>query len=259
MHVRDTLETTLSAGNCLVAFVTAGDPSLDDLPSIVSAIVEGGADVVEIGLPFSDPIADGPVIQASSQRALDRGVTTPDIIEAISRIDVPAPLVVMGYTNTAMQFGFDEFAAEARRAGVSGVILSDLIPEESEDWIAAAKAAHLDLVFLAAPTSTDERLRRIAAAASGFIYCVSRTGVTGSEIGDYARTREFVARMRNFTELPLCVGFGISTPEQVRSVLEIADGAVVGSYLVDLIAREWQRRSGREMLVSCVRQLKAAL
>lgn len=258
MQTRKNLEDALTGRKSLICFVTAGDPSLDQLPAIIDALTEGGADVIEVGIPFSDPIADGPTIQASSQRALERGVTPREIFNTLCSVRADVPLVAMGYTNTAMRPGYDTFAKSAAAMGISGVILSDLAPDDSSEWRKAAAAQGIDTVFLAAPTSTDARLAAIAAVSSGFVYCVSRTGVTGADTSaapDVART---VARIRNYTNLPICVGFGISEPTHVRMVWEVADGAVVGSYIVDFLHQHWKNGDGRDALVEMIKRLKAA-
>lgn len=242
----------------LVLFVTAGDPTLEDLPAILETLVEAGADVVEIGLPFSDPIADGPTIQASSQRALERGATPGKVLEALAAIQSPSPRVLMGYYNPVLRRGLDAFAAAASAAGVSGTIISDLTPEESDPWREASRRHGLDTIFLAAPTSTEERLQRACAKATGFVYAVSRTGVTGAGNQVPADVGALVRRVRAHTGTPVCVGFGISTPDHVRAVCEEADGAVVGSWLVDLLAREWDGGRGRQKVRAAVAALKAA-
>jgi tryptophan synthase alpha chain len=241
----------------LVLFVTAGDPSLGALPGILEALAEGGADVIEVGVPFSDPIADGPVIQASSQRALERGVTFGGVLDAVRGFDA-APVLLMGYYNTLYRRGLAESAGALKDAGVCGTIVSDLIPEEAGDWIRASESAKLDNVFLAAPTSTDGRLRAVAEASSGFVYAVSRTGVTGAASSVPDEVSSLVSRLKGFTSLPVCVGFGISSPAHVASVCSVADGAVVGSWLVDWLAKYWDDGAGRADLVEQVRALKAA-
>lgn len=165
----------------LVAYVTAGDPELDQLPAILLALQEGGADIIEVGIPFSDPIGDGPTIQASSQRALDRGVTPDKIFETLAKVELRVPLVFMCYCNTVMRTGVQNFAERSRKVRVQGVILVDGIPEVIEPWTQEIRGSGLDIIYLAAPTSTDQRLAVIAGQASGFIYVVSRTGVTGAE------------------------------------------------------------------------------
>lgn len=241
-----------------VAYVTAGDPSLEDLPAIIDALIEAKVDVIEIGMPFSDPIADGPTIQASTQRALDRGVTPRAVLEAVSRCPKDVPLVMMGYTNPVHRWGYAAFARDAAAAGLNGTILSDLTPEEAGPWIKASRAAGLDTIFLAAPTSTDARLDAVCGVSSGFVYAVSRTGVTGAASQAPPEVQDLVRRVKARTELPVCVGFGISHPEHVRMVCEVADGAVVGSWLVDLLASTWNEGKGRAQVVERVAELKAA-
>jgi tryptophan synthase alpha chain len=258
MQTRSTLSSALKDRKSLICFVTAGDPPLDQLPAIIDALTEGGTDVIEVGIPFSDPIADGPTIQASSQRALDRGVTTRDIFNTLSSVRSTVPLVAMGYTNTAMRLGYERFAECAAAAGISGVILSDLAPDDSFEWRKAAAAQGIDTIFLAAPTSTDARLQAIAAASTGFVYCVSRTGVTGAGSSSRPEITQTVERIRRHTHLPICVGFGIAEPEHVRMVWENADGAVIGSAIVDFLQRHWKNGDGRQALVSMIKRLKEA-
>jgi tryptophan synthase alpha chain len=242
----------------LVLFVTAGDPSLDDLPDILSALEEGGADIIEVGIPFSDPIADGPIIQASSQRALDNGVTPNAVLDKLASASVSVPLIAMGYYNSALRLGLSSFTRRLADAGVSGSITTDITPEEAEDWKTACSAAGLDTIFLAAPTSTDDRLDRVCRASTGFVYAVSRTGVTGSSVSVPPEVADLVKRVKARTDLPVCVGFGISTPEHVRMVCQVADGAVIGSWLVDYLAKNWNGGKGRAELVAKIRALKAA-
>jgi tryptophan synthase alpha chain len=242
----------------LVTFMTAGDPTLGDLPDILHTLIEGGADVIEVGIPFSDPIADGPVIQASSHRALQRGATPLAILEVLSQVACRVPIVLMGYVNPMLRIELGRFAMRAAEAGASGVIVSDLTPEESGPWLDAARAHSLDTIFLAAPTSTDARLDAVCRASSGFVYAVSRTGVTGSETAASEEARDLCARLRARTELPICVGFGISEPSQVAEVSEYADGVIVGSALVDLLARRWEGGKGAAEIRSRVSLLKAA-
>ncbi len=242
----------------LVTFVTAGDPSLDQLPAILDTLCEAGSDIIELGIPFSDPIADGPTIQASSQRALDRGVRPMAVLEALSRWQNPgAPIVLMGYYNPVLHAGIERFAQAIRDAGASGTIISDLTPEESDAWIATSEACELDHIYLAAPTSTEARLAMVAKCSSGFLYAVSRTGVTGvgSKFSD--QVGDLVLRCKAHTNIPICVGFGISKPEHVHAVCEQADGAVVGSSLVDLLASEWASGRGASTIREFVRGLKA--
>ena len=229
----------LKAANegALVLFLTAGDPSVQHTADLVVLLAEAGADIIELGIPYSDPLADGPSIQASSQRALDRGVTPPRVLEMVRQVrersDVP--LALMTSYNLALQCGLNAFARDAHDAGADGTILTDLPPEEAAHWKAASEAAGLDTIFLVAPTSTPARIQTIVQSASGFVYCVSRTGVTGARGEMAAELAEFLAGVRAKTDKPLCVGFGISTPQHVREVIGMADGAVIGSALVDFL------------------------
>ncbi len=251
-------ELKQSGGKALVAFVTAGDPDINQLPNILKALEEAGTDLIEVGIPFSDPIADGPTIQASSQRALDKGVKVSQIFDAIKKSGLSVPVIYMGYTNIAMRMGLERFAGLVKDSGADGVLLSDLTPEEAGRWKECAKNAGLDTVFLVAPTSTDERIRLACEMASGFVYCVSRTGVTGAESAVPAEVSELVRRVKEHTKLPICVGFGISKPDQVRMVCSIADGAVVGSYFVNFLHERWQSGEGKDEFVRVVKELKDA-
>ncbi|MDR3689041.1 MAG: tryptophan synthase subunit alpha [Fimbriimonas sp.] len=240
----------------LILFLTAGDQPLDELPAILEALVEGGADAIEIGIPFSDPFGEGPTIQASSQRALDRGVTAHQILAEAAKASAGVPLVTMGYYNPILRFGLSDFATASRDAGISGTIVSDLVPDEADDWCAACGQVGIDTIFLVAPTSTESRIDEVCARATGFVYAVSRTGVTGAENSVPTDVKALVQRIQAKTSQPVCVGFGISTPEHVRMVCEVADGAVVGSFLVNLLHREWNGGEGREKIVEAVRSLK---
>jgi tryptophan synthase alpha chain len=217
-----------------VAFLTAGDPSLDRSVSAANELDAAGADVLELGVPFSDPLADGPVIQRSSERALGRGVTLRPVLELAHRIRERSelPLLLFSYFNPLLQHGLERLAGEAKDAGVDGVLVTDLPPEEAGDWLSAARHADLDTVFLASPTSPPERLRRVAEASRGFVYAVSRMGVTGERQSLSAEARPLVARLRALTQVPIALGFGLGNPEQVKEAAEVADGVVVGSALV---------------------------
>jgi tryptophan synthase alpha chain len=217
-----------------VAFLTAGDPSLERTLSAALELEQAGVDVLELGVPFSDPLADGPVIQRSSERALSRGVTLARVLDVVREIRNASqlPLVLFSYLNPLLQRGLERVAKEAAQAGVDGVLVTDLPPEEGEAWIAAARAAELDTIFLASPTSPDERLRKVAEASRGFVYAISRTGVTGERQALSDEARPLVARLRALTSVPVALGFGISTPEQVKEAAAAADAVVVGSALV---------------------------
>ena len=217
-----------------VAFLTAGDPSLERTVEIACGLEAAGVDVLELGVPFSDPLADGPVIQRASDRALKRGVRLDDVLAAVRGIrrHSQLPVVLFSYANPLMRYGLKRLAADAAEAGVDGVLVTDLPPEEAGDWIESARRVDLDTIFLAAPTSPDERLRRIAEASRGFVYAVSRTGVTGERDALSEDGAALVRRLRAVTRTPIALGFGVSTPEQVRAAAEVADGVVVGSAIV---------------------------
>lgn len=219
-------------------FVTMGFPELDTTTELVPALAEAGADLFELGVPFSDPIAEGPTIQKSSFRALENGVTIDKCFEMARRIreKTDAPILFMGYFNPVFAYGVEKYAAACAACGVDGLIIPDLPPEEAADLQAACRKAGLDLVSMVAPTSTDERIKAAVAHASGFIYCVSLAGVTGarSSLPDYLP--EFLGRVRAQTDLPLVLGFGISKPEHFAAVRGLVDGVIVGSALVDVLA-----------------------
>jgi len=217
-----------------VAFITAGDPSLDRTVEAALAFDDAGVDVLELGVPFSDPLADGPVIQRASDRALRAGTRLVDVLEAVRRIRARCdlPLLLFSYFNPLLRYGLDALARDAIAAGADGVLVTDLPPEEADGWIAVARGSGLDTVFLAAPTSPDERLRKVAAASRGFVYAVSRTGVTGERDAISGEALPLVRRIQALTREPVVLGFGLSTPEQVRAAAEVADGVVVGSALV---------------------------
>jgi tryptophan synthase alpha chain len=251
---------TLRAQNekALVLFLTAGDQPLSELPAVVEALIEGGADVIEIGIPFSDPFGEGPTIQASSQRALDSGVNSRSILNALAAIPKPIPIATMGYYNPILRFGLREFAQASRDAGLAGTIVSDLVPDEADAWDAACEAAGIETIFLVAPTSTQHRIEEVARRSTGFVYAVSRTGVTGAERAVPPEVQDLVRKVKQLTDKPVCVGFGLSKPEHVRMVCEVADGAVVGSSLVNLLHNEWRGGAGRQTIVEAVRELKEA-
>jgi tryptophan synthase alpha chain len=220
-----------------IAYITAGDPAPQATASLVHALERGGADLIELGLPFSDPIADGPVIQRASDRALRAGMTLPRLLESVREIrrSSEIPLLLFSYLNPLLRYGFDRLAHDAAATGIDGVLLTDLSVEEAAEPVRQLRRHGLDSVFLAAPTSTDHRLRLVAEHSSGFVYLVSRTGVTGEQQTVSDSARPLIERMRRWTDLPLAVGFGVSTTAQVREVASIADGVVVGSALVRYI------------------------
>jgi len=222
----------------LVCFLTSGDPDFAVTVKLVTEIARCGADIVELGVPFSDPLADGPSIQASSFRALERGATVRAVFENLRQIRTTCdvPIVLMTYYNPVHKYGLEAFAADAADAGADGVILTDLPPEEAGDWKKAADEAGLATIFLLAPTSTKERIELAAKFGTGFIYCVSRTGVTGARDTMPAELESLVETIKKASALPVVVGFGVSKPEHVSFVTQFADGAVVGSALVNVIA-----------------------
>jgi tryptophan synthase alpha chain len=223
----------------IVAYITAGDPSLDATLQFVLALAEAGADVIELGVPFSDPLADGPTIQRASERALKSGATLHGVIDLVGEIrkSSEVPLVLFSYYNPILQMGLDKFSSAAAKAGADGVLATDLTPEESTEYRNILRAHHLDTIFLAAPTSDDERLAKIAAVSSGFLYLISRTGVTGAKDTLAEDLPALLRRVRNSTLLPIAVGFGISQPGHVSVLGGLADAAVVGSALVAEIER----------------------
>jgi tryptophan synthase alpha chain len=244
----------------LVAYVTAGDPSLEASERIVLAAAEAGADVIELGVPFSDPLADGPVIQRASERALAAGATLGGVLELAARVRRASevPLVIFSYFNPILQMGMEQFAERARQAGVDGVLVTDMTPEESAAYRAAMQAQRLDTIFLAAPTSTEERLQKIAEASSGFLYVISRTGVTGERGALPDDLPQVVRAVRRWTKLPIAVGFGISLPTHVSVLGGIADAAVVGSALVGEIERADSVDAAVQAVANRIRLLKDA-
>jgi tryptophan synthase alpha chain len=222
----------------LMPYAVGGYPDIESCSRILGAYREAGADLIEIGIPFSDPLADGPVIQAASTVALSRGVRPGNVLElAADAASKGARVVLLSYLNTILAFGPARFFSRCRESGVLGVVIPDLPVEEAAELQATARESLVDVILLVAPTSTEARLARIAAAASGFIYCVSTTGVTGARAALRADLPAFIARVRQHTDLPLAVGFGVSTIDQVAAVAAQADGVIIGSALVDMVAK----------------------
>ncbi|MGA9997409.1 MAG: tryptophan synthase subunit alpha, partial [Pyrinomonadaceae bacterium] len=217
-----------------IPFITAGDPDLESTRELLIELARAGATVIELGVPFSDPMADGPVIQRASERALLQGFGIEEILETVAdaQKELSVPIVLFSYFNPLLSFGMERLSVEAKRAGVDGVLVTDLVPEEAVEFSAKLRAEGLDMIFLVAPTSTDARLRMVAERASGFIYAVSRAGVTGARTEMSRDAERLVERVRKFSDLPVAVGFGISNAEQVADVWRYADAAVVGSALV---------------------------
>jgi tryptophan synthase alpha chain len=220
----------------LMPFVTAGYPTMEITEKTIHAIVEAGADLIEIGTPFSDPLADGTTVQRTSQTSLDNGTKLKDCIALVERVrnaGIDVPLMLMGYFNPVVKYGIDRYVADCAQAGVDGFIMPDLPIEESGRVRDAAHAKGIDLIYMAAPTTTDSRLAQIGELGSGFVYCVSVTGVTGARESLSASLGDYMSRVRSHTDLPLAVGFGISTPEHVAEVGKVADGAIVASAMIN--------------------------
>jgi len=248
----------------IVAYITAGDPSLDATLKFVLALAEAGADVIELGVPFSDPLADGPTIQRASERALKSGTTLAGVLDLVRRIrqsNPPGnevPLILFSYYNPVLQMGLEKFASAATAAGADGVLATDLTPEESDDYRSILAAHYLDTIFLGAPTSTDERLAKIAACSSGFLYLISRTGVTGAKDALPDDLPSLLRRARSVTHLPIAVGFGISLPGHVSVLGGLADAAVIGSALVSEIEKAPSIDAAASALAARIRPFKDA-
>lgn len=222
----------------LVVYLTAGDPDIETTRAIALAALDAGADVLELGVPFSDPLADGPVIQRASERAVARGTRLADVLALAADLRRQRPaagLVIFSYFNPVLRYGLERFCVDAAKAGVDGVLITDMIVEEAREYLEHMHRTGLAPIFLAAPTSTDQRLQAIAAASRGFVYAISRTGITGTQQTLAGDARELVTRLRKFTGLPIALGFGVSNAEHVATLGEFADAAVVGSAIVGLI------------------------
>lgn len=245
----------------LIAYITAGDPSPDRTPSLVAALERGGADLIELGVPFSDPIADGPVIQRGSDRALKAGTTVARVLQIAAEIrrHSEIPLLLFTYMNPVLRYGLDALARDAVAHGVDGCLLTDLSVEEAEPYVKAMRQAGLDTVFLAAPTSTARRLELVAQYSTGFVYVVSRTGVTGERSSVSESVAPLVSAMRKVTTLPLAVGFGISNADHVRQVGALADGVVVGTAVVRTVEENAASPELEARLEAFARELASGL
>jgi len=244
----------------LVVFAVAGHPTVEGFAASLGAVADAGADVIEVGIPFSDPLADGPVIQAASQQALRNEMTPEGVLDLVAsfRHTRQTPLVLMTCYNPICQYGVARFAEDCGTVGVDGVIVTDLPPEEAQEWVEAARANAVDTIFLLAPTSSPERMKKVADFATGFVYCVSRMGVTGARSEIPADLRDLVHRIRAHTPKPIAVGFGISRPEHVAQVCAMANGAVVGSALVSLMDRAGGQAELSHTVGRFVEELKLA-
>jgi tryptophan synthase alpha chain len=241
-RIKTRLDALRAAGRkALIPYMTAGDPYADATPEIMHALAAGGADVIELGVPFSDPMADGPVIQKAGERALARGITLGKVlamVRSFRRDDPTTPVVLMGYANPVERYGIEAFVADARDAGVDGVLVVDYPPEECEDFAAALRAAGLDPIFLLAPTSTEARMAQVGRIASGYVYYVSLKGVTGAGHLDTEAVAAMLPRIRAFVPLPLGVGFGIRDAATAQAVARVADAVVIGSRLVQILENQ---------------------
>ncbi len=260
-RIADTFNSLKTKGSkALITFITAGDPDLETTARLIPLLAESGADVIELGVPFSDPMADGPTIQLASERALLSGTTLEKILALVAdvRRTTQVPLVLMGYYNPVLQYGPERFVSDAAKAGVDGVLLVDLPPEEAYGFRDLAGAAGLNTIFLLTPTSDDDRMERVFSLGSGFLYYVSVTGVTGARRQVETSVAERVADIRKRTELPVVVGFGVSTPAQAGQLSLEADGVVVGSALVKLF-EEHRSPELEQKLAETVAALKNAM
>ncbi len=252
MTISQTFERLRSQDEiALIPYMTAGFPTLRKSIDHLETVARSGGDIIEVGIPFSDPVADGPTIQYASQVALENGVTLAKTLDALSHVDLGKPLVAMSYLNPLTAYGMERLFDDLRAARVTGLIIPDLPAEEADDWQASAEGAGIDLVFLIAPTSTSQRIKHIAERSQGFLYYVSITGITGARSALAKSLPDRLAEIRKVTDTPIAVGFGISTPEQVRSLRSYADAAVVGSRIIDAVRRE-------ENLFDLIKDLKAA-
>ncbi len=230
------LSKAFSKRKALITFITAGDPSLSVTEKLIYDLEKSGADIVELGIPFSDPLADGPVIQASHLRALKKNVSLADVFKLVSKVrkKTQIPICFMLSYNLILKYGLENFYEQAGKVGVDGMIVPDLPPEEAQ---VTSRESRVDNVFLVAPTSTDERIKLVAEKSSGFVYCISVTGITGKREKMAEDLQELVSRVRRYSKIPIAVGFGISKPSQASEVAKVADGVIVGSAIVDLIAK----------------------
>ena len=262
-RIQQTFNSLKAKGEkALIPYIMAGDPSLDVTESLVLTLAEGGADLIELGVPFSDPIADGPVIQPAAERALQSGTTLKKILSTVRslRTKTSVPIIFMAYYNTILAMGLEKFCAEAMSAGVDGLIVPDLPPEESDELYNATKTAGGPVViFLLAPTSTPQRRKEVIKRTHGFIYYVSLTGITGAQLPDLNQVKKNVQAIQKMAKKPVAVGFGIATPEQARNVANFSDGVIIGSALVRNIAKHHQDVAFLTDLKTLTKNLKTAI
>ncbi len=245
----------------LIVYLTAGDPSLDVTKKLILALEKAGVDIVEIGVPFSDPTADGPVIQAAAQRALKTGTTLEGVLRLVAEVrrSSEIPVLLFGYYNPVFAYGAEKFSKAAQKAGVDGILVVDLPPEEAQELRQYTDAAGIDFISLIAPTTDAERTRLIAARAAGFLYYISITGITGTAAPEIATIKKAVGRVRKITELPIAVGFGISEPQQAREIGQFADGVVIGSAIVRMIDENRNNPALLEIVAGYAGDIKQAL
>jgi tryptophan synthase alpha chain len=248
----------------LVIYLTVGDPDLKTTREIAQATIDAGADVLELGVPFSDPLADGPVIQRASERALANGTRLVDVLELARQLRAERPqvgLIIFSYYNPVLRYGLERFTKDAAAAGVDGVLITDMIVEEAGEYLQYMKSAGLAPIFLAAPTSPDERLKKIAEHSQGFVYAISRTGITGTQSSLASDAQEIATRLKRWTKLPVAVGFGISNASHVATVAEFADAAVIGSAIVQIIEKSTPAEAAAEVarFTKGLRQREAVL
>ncbi len=248
-------------GRALITYITAGFPSLKYTQDLVGILEESGADIIELGVPFSDPIADGPTIQRASEEALKNGVTLKNVLGLVERIrkKTDIPIVLMGYYNPFLAYGIEKFAEDAVKSGVDGIIIPDLPPEEAGNLVKYARREGLATIFLVAPTSTERRIKIISECTRGFLYYVSLTGVTGSREVLPEGIEENVRRIKGLTELPVCVGFGLSMPEQAKMLSKFADGVIVGSAIINIILENNGKRKALLKVSDFVKTMKEAM
>ncbi len=245
----------------LIPYITAGDPSFEATEEMIYSLEEGGADIIELGIPYSDPLADGPVLQKSAGRALSGGVKIRGIFALVEKVrkNTQIPLVFLTYYNCIYNYGIENFINDCNNTGVNGIIMPDLPPEESKCYKEKAHRRDIDTIYLLAPTSANERIKIVAASTSGFIYCVSLTATTGARDSLSSGLKDFISRVRKETELPLCVGFGISSPQQAKEVVSFADGVIVGSALVEQLEGLSQIDSFKNTARSYIQSIRKAM
>lgn len=246
-------------GKKLIGYMPAGYPTIEGAKAIIKAMVEGGVDAVEVGFPYSDPVMDGPTIQAAAEQSLANGTRASDVLETLEFASKLAPAVVMSYWNPIERYGVDRFAEDLAKAAGSGTITPDLTVEESDSWLVACKDKNVNSIYVVAPSSNDDRLKKVLSKCSGFVYAASLMGVTGARAEVSNAAESLVARIRKYTTLPVCVGLGVSTPEQARDVARYADGVIVGSAFINAIQNSPNFEAGLVAVKELAGKLKAGV